>query len=315
MRVKLVAVILCLLAPAARGETLKIAIPQKGNWDTSITEFGVKAGLFKKEGLDLDLVYTQGGATTVQSVLSGSLDIGMQTGLLGIIGAYAKGAPARIISVGMTSASDIYWYSKAGSGIKTLQDANGKTISYSEVGSSTNLVVLALLKQSGVNAKPVRTGGIPGTFTQVMSGQVDMGWAAAPFGLADVAAGKIQIVARGSDVKAMANETIRVNFTSAAVLAKKRDALVRFSRAYANAVDWVYTHPEAIDWFAAGENVSRDIAAQAVKQFYPKENLQPYQIKGLDLALQQALDYKFISHQMTPADVQGMTDVVYKGGS
>ena len=83
---------------AAYAETLKVALPQKGNWDTGIVEYGVKAGIFKDAGLDIDISYTQGGAATVQAVISGSVDIAMQTGLLGLIGAYAKGAPVRVIS-------------------------------------------------------------------------------------------------------------------------------------------------------------------------------------------------------------------------
>lgn len=313
MRLALVTAVLCVLGSAAQAETLKVALPQKGNWDTSITAFGEKAGIFKKEGLDLDIIYTQGGSTTVQSVLSGSIDIGMQTGLLGLIGAYSKGAPVRVISVGMTGAPDLYWYSKAGSGIKSLKDANGKTIAFSEVGSSTNLVVLAMLQESGVKAKPVSTGGIPGTFTQVMSGQIDLGWAVPPFGLNDVKDGKIQIVARGKDVKSLSDETIRVNFVSANALKNKRDALVKFSKAYAESLDWVYTHPQAIEWFADGAHVTKDIAQQAREQFYPKANLEPDKINGLDLALKQALDYKFISHPMKPADLKGMIDILYTG--
>jgi NitT/TauT family transport system substrate-binding protein len=313
MRFKLVAALLCLLAPTAQAETLKVAIPQKGNWDTSVAVFGARAGIFKKEGLDLQFIYTEGGATTLQSVLSGSIDIGMQTGALGLIGAYAKGAPARVISAGATSASDLFWYSKAGSGIKNLKDVNGKTIAYSEVGSSSNLVLLSLLKQAGVNATTVRTGGVPSTFTQVMSGQIDVGWSAAPFGIADVKAGKIQIVARGADLQSMKNQTIRANFVSAGVLASKRDALVKFSRAYAESLDWVYSHPQAIQWFADGQHISPDVAKEAVEEFYPRADLQPYEIKGLDLSLQQALEYKFISHPMTPADLKGMIDILYKG--
>ena len=43
---------------AAFAETLKVALPQKGNWDTGIVEYGVKAGIFKDAGLDIDISYT-----------------------------------------------------------------------------------------------------------------------------------------------------------------------------------------------------------------------------------------------------------------
>lgn len=127
-------------AAFAQTTTLKVALPQKGNWDTGITEFGVKAGFFKEAGLKIDVLYTQGGAQTVQAILAGSVDIAMQGGILGIVGAYTKGAPLRIVSPAMTGTPDIFWYARADSGIKSFKDVEGKTVSFSSPGASTNLV-------------------------------------------------------------------------------------------------------------------------------------------------------------------------------
>src|SRR5579871_6257751 len=154
----------------ARTETLKLAIPQKGAWDTSISVYGDRQGFFKEQNIDLDITYTEGGATTETAVVSGSVDVAVATGTLGILSAYVKGAPVRIISAESTGSADLYWYVKAESGLKTLKDMNGKTIGFSAPGSSSNLSLLTLLKEQGVNAKPVAAGGMPPTFTQVMSG-------------------------------------------------------------------------------------------------------------------------------------------------
>ena len=37
-------------------DTVKLAIGQRGNWDTSISEIGQRVGLFKKHGLVLEMV-------------------------------------------------------------------------------------------------------------------------------------------------------------------------------------------------------------------------------------------------------------------
>ena len=64
--------LLLTLAPAlAQAETLKIASPQRGSWEGAIPELGVQAGIFKKHGLDLDILYTSGGGETLQAVLVG----------------------------------------------------------------------------------------------------------------------------------------------------------------------------------------------------------------------------------------------------
>src|SRR5205085_12041898 len=64
------------LAPAAADDSLKMTIGQRGNWDTAVCHLGIKAGIFKKQGLDLDLVYTSGSGETLQPVIAGAVDLG-----------------------------------------------------------------------------------------------------------------------------------------------------------------------------------------------------------------------------------------------
>src|SRR5882672_373336 len=165
---------------ASAQETLRLAVGQRGNWDTSISEIGQRGGIFKKHGLNLDILYTQGGGETQQAVISGSVDVGGSAGIMGVLSAYAKGAPVRIIGAEMTGAADLFWYVRADSPIKSLKDTDGKTIAYSTNGASTHAIVLAFIKQYDLKAKAVATGNPPSTLTQVMSGQVDIGWAAPP---------------------------------------------------------------------------------------------------------------------------------------
>ena len=127
---------------AAAAETVKVAVPQRGAWDTSFTELGVGQGFFKEQGLDVEVTYTEGGASNEQAVISGSVDIAVATGFLGMLAAYVKGAPVRIISPEATGSPDIFWYVKAASPIKSMKDLHGKTVSFSNPGSSSNLILL-----------------------------------------------------------------------------------------------------------------------------------------------------------------------------
>src|SRR5215212_11614517 len=138
---------------ASAQDTLKLAVGQRCNWDTSVSELGPRAGIFKKHGLNLELLYTQGGGETQQAVLSGSVDVGVAAGIMGVLSAYSKGAPVRILGAQATGAAD-FWYAKSDAQIKTLKDADGKTIAYSTNGSSTHSIVLAFIKDFGVKAKP-----------------------------------------------------------------------------------------------------------------------------------------------------------------
>ena len=229
---------------------MKVAISQRGFWDSSFVEFAEAAGFFKEANLEVEPFYTDGGAATLTTVLSGSADIGLSNGLLGVIGAYVKGAPVKVISAQMTGAGELYWYARTESGIKSLKDAAGKTVSFSSPGSSSNLILLALLRQGGVSAKTIATGGAPATLTQVMTGQIDVGWAAAPFGLQNVIDGEITVIARTGDVPQLANQTIRVNIANPESLKTKRAAIERFMRTYARAIDWAYQNPRAVEIFA-----------------------------------------------------------------
>ena len=112
--------------PRRPHDTLKLTIGQRGNWDTAIIHLGTKAGIFKKHGIELEMIYTSGSGETLQPVISGSVDLGLAVGTLGAMAAYAKGAPVRIIGAQATGAAD-YWYAKTSSPIKTLKDTDGKT--------------------------------------------------------------------------------------------------------------------------------------------------------------------------------------------
>jgi NitT/TauT family transport system substrate-binding protein len=64
-------------------------------------------------------------------VIADGVDVGIAAGTMGAMSAFAKGAPVRIISAETTGASDLYWYVKAGSAVKTIKDFDGRTVAYS----------------------------------------------------------------------------------------------------------------------------------------------------------------------------------------
>src|SRR6266478_8331072 len=82
---------------ASAGDNLKLTIGQRGNWDTAIAHIGSRAGIFRKHGLELEMLYTSGSGETLQPVIAGSADLGLAVGTQGAMSAYAKGAPVRIV--------------------------------------------------------------------------------------------------------------------------------------------------------------------------------------------------------------------------
>src|SRR5947209_19594695 len=236
------------IAPAAAQDVVKIAIGQINNWENQALTLGEDAGIFKKHNLKIEAFGTQGAGETIQAVISGSADLGAGVGVAGVMRAFSKGAPVRVLLPAFTGTGDLYWYVKADSPIKSLKDTtSSNTIAYSTSGSSSNNLVIAFGDELGVKAKPTATGSPPGTLTAVMSGQIDIGWAAPPFGLKEIEEGKIRIVARGSDVPSLRDQTVRVLIVHADGLKSKHDAIMRFGEAYRGAVDWVDSDPKVIN--------------------------------------------------------------------
>lgn len=294
-------------------DKLRVAISQRGFWDSSFLEFAQKEGMLKKAGLDVEFFFTEGGGQTLQVITSGSVDVAMSNGLLGTIGAYSKKAPIRVISAQMTGGHELFWYVRSESGIRSLKDATEKhSVAFSSPGSSTNLILLALLKEAGSKARPTATGGMPGTLTSVMTGQIDVGWGSPPFGLREVQEKKIVIVARAREATELRNQTIRVNIANANSLKTKRDALTRLMRVYHEAIQWSYSNPRAIEYFSEFAKIPPALAERAVKEFFPIEALQVGEIRDLERTLADAVQYKFTASRLTPKDVEGLFDILYR---
>ena len=298
---------LCLgiaLTPAPADDALTIAIGQHGNWENAVPELGQRMGFFKKRGLSLDLLYTQGSAETMQAVIAGSADIGIGVGTNSVLGAFAKGAPMLALANHTTGAPAAYWYVPANSPIKNFGDLNGKTVGYSTTGSSSYTALLQLARLKGVTPKPVATGNPASTYTQAMSGQIDAGWSSPPFGLREAEEGKIRIIGHGSDVPALRTQTVRLQITNKTAFAQKHDALMRYVAAYRETLDWMYSSPEALKMYSEWVKIPEKITERMRDEFYPKDELLPEKLLGLDAITEEAIDSKFLKAPLSKAQLK-----------
>ena len=295
-------------APARADDPLKIAITQQGAWDTGIAEIGKRSGIFKKHGLDVDILYTQAGPEAIQALIAGSVDIAEGAGISAAIGTISKGAPVKIIGAEIQGSPDQYWYVPADSPIKGIPDFNGKTLSYSLPGSSSNAAALALVAQYKLNAKTVSTGSIAATLTQVLTGQVDIGFSAVPFFLDKVEAGQIRIVATGDDVAVLKTRTGRVNLANLDNLQNRRPVLRRFREAYRETIDFMYTDSAALKMFAEYAKLPDAVVAK-VRGLIPKVSLDTDDIIGAEQIISEAVAGKFIAAPITPEQLNAMIDI------
>ncbi|MDT2023391.1 ABC transporter substrate-binding protein [Methylocella sp. CPCC 101449] len=297
---------------ASAQDVVKVAIPQRGNWETSVADVGQQAGIFAKHGIKVEVLYTSGGGETLQALISGSVDVAIGTGTASIMAAFAKGAPIRPIASSTSGARDIFWYVNASSPIQSLKDGAGKTIGFSAGGSSSNIATLKLIKQSGTAMKPVATGTSQATYAQVMSGQIDIGWSAVPFGIDLLEDKKIRLLARYDDIPEYRNMTARMHVANLTFIEKRPDVLKRFLAAYDETLNWMYKGDEGLLTFCKIYNLPEKEIRIARDQFTPKEALDLKRRVGIDVAMEDALALKFISKPLTQAEQDELFKYYYK---
>lgn len=315
LRALALALPLALAATAAPAQDrLKVAIGQIDAWANQMPTLGMQAGIFQKHGIELENFGTQGAGETLQAVISGSADIGIGIGTSGAMRAFVRGAPIRVLAAAYAGTGDQYWYVKPDSALKTLADATDKhTMSYSTNGATSHAIALAFGKQLGVKAKPIATGGPTATYTMAMTGQVDIGWGVMPFGLKEYQEGKFRIIARGSDVPSMRNQTMRVQVVNANALRERKDVMLRFMRAYRETLDWMYANPQAVKLYSVKMKLPEDLVVMQRDQFNPKEAMLPDRLSDLDLVMEDAVALKFLDKPMTKEQLDELFQIPKPG--
>jgi len=270
-------------------------------------------GFYDAENLDATIIVGRGGSDSLQAVVTGSQDIVFGTGILGVVGAYSKGAPITIIGSTMLGAPDTFWYVKSDSPIKSLKDLDGRSFAFTTPGSLTHILVQTIAKELAINPKFQSTGNISAVRTMMMSGQIDTAWSAFPTNLDIVRNGEIRIIGNGNDAKAMSAMTLRVTVANAGWLAKNRDVAVRAMRALWKGQVAAMTDTAAFDRFAAHWQIPVE-DARRVPDFYSLEAMRFFPVRGLDETLRLAHEYGFIKEPLTDEQKKGLVTVVYDPG-
>ncbi|HWO41439.1 MAG TPA: ABC transporter substrate-binding protein [Candidatus Eisenbacteria bacterium] len=131
-----------------------------------------EAGLFKKHGLDIDLLFINGSTRAIQSLIAGDLNFSGAVGTSAMNGAMA-GGEITIIN-GLVNTLPYYLIGKPT--IKSPEDLRGKSAAVHVPGTSADFALRLALKRFGIpyeDIKAVMVGGSPARIAAVTSGQVD----------------------------------------------------------------------------------------------------------------------------------------------
>jgi NitT/TauT family transport system substrate-binding protein len=160
-------------------------------------------------------------------------------------------------------------------------------------------------------ARPVATGGPSVTLTQVMTGQIDVGWSTAPY-IEALEQGKIRIIARPGEVARLRNQTTRMIVANADVLAKNRDLIVRYMRGVRETTAWIYDNPAGLKTLAEVSKFSEPITARVRAEFLPREATDPDRIAGIDEIMPDAVKLKYIPAPLTESQLKELIQVPLK---
>lgn len=290
---------LCGASACRAQEPVRLAIGQGGNLEALVVEIGSRGGLFGKHGLKPEIVYTSGSGETAQATVSGSVEFGVSVGAGGALALGQKGAPIRVIG-STTVGSPIYWYVQKDSPIKSMEDLAGKKLGFSTIGSGSHAVAL-LVKGKGIDVQLVAAGNPGATFTQVMTGQIDAGPTPPENGLVPLREGRIRVIFRDNDFDRVRRQSLRVLTAHVSVPEPK---VQRLLSAYRETVDWIFSGDAApIKLYAELLGVSEADGRDLVNQFWSREMLTPDKVRGVELAMEDAVAAKLLPATLTQAQL------------
>ena len=189
-------------------------------------------GFFKDEGLDVLVVMFNAGATNLQAMIGGDVQI-MAGGVPETVLARASGVDIKNFwAISNLMPFQIYGSPK----LKSLKDGKGKKFAISRFGSLSEFLTRSALRRSGVDPKDVtmlQIGATPARFTTLATGIVDATILWFPVTERARAVGMNKLF----DLKDIYPSWTNVGFIAReAWLAKEKDQAARFLRAYQRGV-------------------------------------------------------------------------------
>src|SRR6266699_3068146 len=166
----LVAAVLLAAPLAAHAETIRVGLPTKTYWPTTVAETAVRQKLFEKEGISAELTIYRSGAETFEGLAAGAADIildppslvsaGRKKGVMSKIAAHASmGSFGWQLMLPVKSTLDV-------------KDLNGKKVAITSAGSGSDLLALWTIQDKKIDFTRVPVGG-GGLVPNLLAGNVD----------------------------------------------------------------------------------------------------------------------------------------------
>ena len=234
----IVRLLLMPFAPARADEKIRMAYISDSPGSSAPYWIAKEAGLYKKYGLDVELIFINGSTRGVQSLVAGDIDFAGAVGTSAINGKLAGGDIVIIDSLVNT----LPYYIIGSPKIKSPEDLKGRTLATHIPGTSADFAVRLALRKFGIDYKDIQAvmvGGSPARVAAVINGQTDFTMVTEP--------GKIQGEKAGMKlIIDMAKLKIPFQFsctvTSGKMIRERPETVEKMVKAMANAVHFFKTN-------------------------------------------------------------------------
>jgi NitT/TauT family transport system substrate-binding protein len=154
----------------SQAETVRIGLPTKTYWPTTVAEAAAHQKLFEKEGITAELTIYRGGAECFEAMAAGAADVILDAPSLPAAGR-KKGVLSKLVAGGAMGSFGWQLMVPAKSAL-TVADLAGKKVAITSAGSGSDLLALWTIAQKKIDFTRVPVGG-GGLVPNLLAGNVD----------------------------------------------------------------------------------------------------------------------------------------------
>jgi ABC-type nitrate/sulfonate/bicarbonate transport system substrate-binding protein len=164
------AAVTLLMTPALAQETIRVGLPTKTYWPTTVAETAVRQKLFEKEGVKAELTIYRSGAETFEGMAAGAADIILDPPSL-VSAGRKKGVMSKIVA-NATMGNFGWQLMVPAKSTLDVKDLNGKKVAITAAGSGSDLLALWTIQDRKIDFTRVPVGG-GGLVPNLLAGNVD----------------------------------------------------------------------------------------------------------------------------------------------
>jgi ABC-type nitrate/sulfonate/bicarbonate transport system substrate-binding protein len=262
-------------------------------------------GLFKKHGLDVELIHIPSSSRGIQAILAGEIAFSFMDGL-NAAQANLKGANIVLIA-GATNRQVFSLMAK--SDFKRIADLKGKKIGITRVGSSTHTSALYALNSGGLKGTDYQLLPlleVPNIYTALAAGQIDAGVMSPPTNARAKRSGFVELMNIAKEGPEFVSVAVG---TSRSYLKTNEDTVRRVVRAYAEGVQLFKSNKPAALKMIENQLKVKDpeIQEDTYSQFREYLEYPPYvSRKGMEAVLAEIADKEAGAKSAKPEDFMDM---------